>query len=1035
MGGNTLSVELDTLELKVQSNADQAALKVDKLTSALNNLKGITKGGVGLTTVANQLSKLNGALSGLNINSKKITELKSALSGLSDVQKSTGLTSTINALKKLPQISKELSATDLSKFAGQMTQVANAVRPLASEMEKVSAGFKAFPIRIQKLISSNTGLAASNKTTGKSFGFFGTGISSAITKIGVWYLALRKIASVMAEWINESNSYIENMNLFTVAMGEAAQGAYDYAVQVNKVLGIDTSEWIRNQGVFKQITSGFGIAENDANQMSKVLTQLGYDISSFFNISIEDAMQKVQSGISGELEPLRRLGYALDQATLQQVAYNHGIDQSINTMTQAEKSYLRFIAIYDQSKNVMGDLARTVQTPANAIRILNQQITQLKRALGNLLLPILQQIIPWIQAFVVILTDAIQALANFFGFELPTIDYSGMDNIAVSAGGAADAVEDTANALGEAAGEAKKLKDYTLGFDELNIIKPDINTGNDHDGGSTAGIGGIDSGLDLSDYDYDFLGDAKSNVDSIIGGIRAWAGEMKEKLAPQLKYADDVFKRIGDFFRNSQWGSFGGFLQSTFSYIGEFAAKFGLLNLGDFSTMFLGLVEFFSGLSKWNTEDMVNGIKDFTLGVMSLPFDTLFLFIDGIGQLFGQDWGILDWFQGVKQSILDLNLGQWAADAKEKTIAVWEEIVTYFQEHFQAIGDFFKGLWESISGFFTQLWTDIQNVWSTVSNWFNTNIIQPIVSGFEGLKTRISQLFEGLWLIIQAVWVTVSDWFNTNVIEPIVGFFSGLWEKVSGFFTQLWEDIQGVWNPVSEWFNSNVVQPVTNFFKGVWTNVSGFFTNLWTDIQGVWNNASQWFDKNVIQPVTGSFDTVTSSISGAFSSAWLAVRQGAANAMNGVISGIESAINWIVDGINGLLGGFNNVASWAGNVLGKNWGGVTLLNRVYLGRVPVPQYEFGGFPTPGQLFVANEPGNPEMIGSIGGRTAVANNEQITEAIAAAVYNAVVSAQAQQADRPIQINETINLDGRAVYRNQRQVEQAQGYRMTTSTIPV
>ena len=139
-------------------------------------------------------------------------------------------------------------------------------------------------------------------------------------------------------------SYIENMNLFTVAMGEAAQ-RLDYAVQVNKVLGIDTSEWIRNQGVFKQITSGFGIAENDANQMSKVLTQLGYDISSFFNISIEDAMQKVQSGISGELEPLRRLGYALDQATLQQVAYNHGIDQSINTMTQAEKSYLRFIAI------------------------------------------------------------------------------------------------------------------------------------------------------------------------------------------------------------------------------------------------------------------------------------------------------------------------------------------------------------------------------------------------------------------------------------------------------------------------------------------------------------------------------------------------------------------------------------------------------------------------------------------------------------------------------------------------------------------
>ena len=133
-----------------------------------------------------------------------------------------------------------------------MTQVANAVRPLAPKMEKVSAGFKAFPIRIQKLISSNAGLAASNKTTGKSLVFSEPEFPAQLQKIGVWYLALRKIASVMAEWINESNSYIENMNLFTVAMGEAAQGAYDYAVQVNKVLGIDTSEWIRNQGALSK---------------------------------------------------------------------------------------------------------------------------------------------------------------------------------------------------------------------------------------------------------------------------------------------------------------------------------------------------------------------------------------------------------------------------------------------------------------------------------------------------------------------------------------------------------------------------------------------------------------------------------------------------------------------------------------------------------------------------------------------------------------------------------------------------------------
>lgn len=153
------------------------------------------------------------------------------------------------------------------------------------------------------------------------------------------------------------------------------------------------------------------------------------------------------------------------------------------------------------------------------------------------------------------------------------------------------------------------------------------------------------------------------------------------------------------------------------------------------------------------------------------------------------------------------------------------------------------------------------------------------------------------------------------------------------------------------------------------------------------------------------------------------------NLLNTLISSMETFTNRCRTALNNMLSDFLNTMSSV-KITGKNTVTYTPAYESY-----IPRFASGGFPTPGQLFVANEPGNPEMIGSIGGRTAVANNEQITEAIAAAVYNAVVSAQAQQADRPIQINETINLDGRAVYRNQRQVEQAQGYRMTTSTIPV
>ncbi|MFR1476446.1 MAG: hypothetical protein ACLSB9_12355 [Hydrogeniiclostridium mannosilyticum] len=489
-----MAVDIDSLQIEIEATSSDAAAKIDALATALTNLKTAAKGGAGLTTVSKQMQALANAAKLINsssINTVKLKEMTSALNGLSSIQKSSGLSSTINALKKLPQISESLEKADLGKFAVQMNQVADAMRPLATEMQKVSSGFSAFPIRIQKIIQSNTGLAASNNKAAKSFGVLGTGISSAQAKFGIYSVVFRQIARTASDWVKESNDYVENLNLFTVAMGDAAESALEYAEAVKEAVGIDPSEWIRNQGVFKQITGGFGVMEEKANLMSKNLTQLGYDISSFYNISIEEAMEKLQSGIAGKIEPLRRLGYAIDVATLQEVAYAHGIEQSVNTMNQAQKSQLRYLAIMEQSGNVMGDMARTVQTPANALRILNQQITQLTRALGNLLIPFLQQIIPYVQAFVEVITDAIQALALLVGFELPEIDYSGLDGVTSGATDAEDAIEG-------ATGAAKEMKKALLGIDELTILEPTASGGG---GGSGGGIGG-DLGLDLPEYDF-----------------------------------------------------------------------------------------------------------------------------------------------------------------------------------------------------------------------------------------------------------------------------------------------------------------------------------------------------------------------------------------------------------------------------------------------------------------------------------------------------------------------------------------------------
>ena len=491
-----MAVDIDSLQIEIEATSSDAASKIDQLATALTNLKSAAKGGAGLTTTTKQLQALSNAaklINGTNLNSQKIQQFASAMNSLANIQKASGLSSTINALKKLPDISTALDKADLGKFAQQMNRVASAMRPLATEMQKVANGFSAFPIRIQKIIQSNSALTASNNKAAKSFGVLGTGISSAKAKFGIYLIAFRQIASVMSDWVKESNDYVENLNLFTVAMGDYAAEAKVYAEEVQAAMGIDPSEWMRNQGVFMQMAAGFGVATDSAALMSKNLTQLGYDISSFYNIGIEEAMEKLQSGLAGEIEPLRRLGYAIDVASLEQVALNHGITESVNAMSQAEKSQLRYIAIMEQSTNAMGDLSRTIQTPANAMRILNQQITQLSRALGNLLIPMLQQIIPWVQAFVEVITEAIQALAVLFGFELPTIDYSGLDGVSVGASEAEDAI-------GGATDAAKKMKRELLGIDELTILEPNAASG----AGGAGGVGGAggDLGLDLPEYDF-----------------------------------------------------------------------------------------------------------------------------------------------------------------------------------------------------------------------------------------------------------------------------------------------------------------------------------------------------------------------------------------------------------------------------------------------------------------------------------------------------------------------------------------------------
>ena len=524
-----MSTTIEQLELEVQSNSTSAVGGIDALSESLRRLKAATapvsKGGVGLGALSNSLKKFSqsvSGLTGLTLAKEQVQGLVDALKPLESVQKS-GFNSLASGLDKLvkiaPQIdtvTESLRKTDLDFFADQCNRVATAITPLATQMEKVAAGFSAFPAKIQRLLKGNTNLAASNTVLGKSY-------VNLAAKISAAYIGLKSITSVIAGWITASNSYIENLNLFNVSMGQYAEEARNYAEQVGEVMGINPGEWMRNQGVFMTITEGFGVASDRAYTMSKNLTQLTYDLASFFNISTSDAFQKLESGISGELEPLRRLGYDLSVARLQQEAYNLGIEKSVTAMTQAEKAELRYYAIMTQVTNAQGDMARTLEAPANQLRILQAQVEQATRALGNLFLPILKAILPYAIALAKAIRMVAEIIAGFFGVSIPEFDM-GTDAI----GGVASGAGEAADGLGDASKKAKELKNALLGIDELNVISPPEDSS-----GGAGGAGGIGGGggLGFELPTYDFIADAvNEQVDKIMAKIQPFLDWVRENI-------------------------------------------------------------------------------------------------------------------------------------------------------------------------------------------------------------------------------------------------------------------------------------------------------------------------------------------------------------------------------------------------------------------------------------------------------------------------------------------------------------------------
>jgi hypothetical protein len=987
-------------------NSGDASQKITRLTNALTALSQV--GNVKISSsIANQLTAINTALAGLKwTDGDKLTSLANGLRPLSELGKAN-MTTFINQLSKLPKVIEDLEAANIDKFTQQMTALAAAMKPFADEMQKVSNGFSAFPSKIQKLITSTEKYNASARKATSTTGKFTSGLKAL--NVAAVAITFRKIGHFIAQAVTESNKYQEDLNLFTVALGQYAAEAQNYAEKVSDVMGIDPAQWLRNQGVFNTLLTGFGDTAERAQLMSQNLTQLGYDISSFFNISIEDAMQKLQSGISGELEPLRRLGYDLSQARLEQTALNLGIKESVANMTQAEKAELRYYAIMTQVTTAQGDMARTLEAPANQLRILQAQLTQAARAIGNIFIPALNAILPYAIAVVQVIREIANALANLAGFKLTDVDYSGVNSAAVGAGSLADNLDD-------AAGAAKKLKQYTAGFDELNVFAP--NTGS----GSGAGAGGA-GGFDFDLPTYDFLGDA---VQTRIGEIKKM---IEDTLAEITTIVSGFMLAVGAILVVTgvniplgvglmaagavglaatvglNWTAMGSELASTLALITGVVGGFLLA---------LGAIMAFSGAN------LPLGIALMALGGASLVSAAVINWHNSdrhltdalttlTGVLAGASLavGAMLAFTGVATGLGIALMAVGAVTLVSAAALNWNSIPDALASPLSRVGLLVSGATLALGAILA--FSGCMPLGIALMAIGATSLVSVMALNWNGLSDEIQNVIAIITTVVSVAFLAIGAalaFSGANI--PL-----GLALLAAGAVT-MGTAIMPNWNDLSD----NVQQKINMITTvvggallavGAILALSGVALPLGLGLMAAgalslgavatlnWDFVVNSI-KKVVSVITGILSGalivlgVLLCLSGAGVGLGLAVLAAGLSLSyaawtlddNPITRFVRQMANSIIGLVNGVIDAINDMFHIKFN--GLSVMGITLIPAFDIRLVDIPHipfFEDGGFPNEGQLFIAREAG-AEMVGAMGRRTAVANNDQIVEGISAGV---------------------------------------------------
>ena len=1071
-----MAESIDQLQIDINAQANRAnkvidtlCSKIDRLTVSMNHLDGSKLGVLAngvqrlgtamqtmnnvktsdFTRLAKNLQTLNNLdvskLSNLSVNVKHIATAFNGLSGMEESAKQMtalasgikqlGYSSAEKAIKNIPLLATAMKKlmSELStapKVSQNLIDMTNALAKLARTGSSSGKAANSLVSSFNRISKASIGMKFNLLSAVNGISAIRRSILSALGVAGGFYAVIRGIK----ESINIASDLTEVQNVVDVTFGNYKKKIEDLANVSIPELGMSELTTKQIASRYQAMGTAMGISQKKMADMSVELTRLTGDMASFYNVEQKAVGEDLEAIFTGQTKPLRQYGLDLTEATLQEWALKNGIDANINSMSQMEKTMLRYQYVMSNTGAAQGDFVRTADTWANQVRVLKENFKALGSVMGSTFINALKPLVKSLNSAMSHVISFAKVVSNALGKIFGWTYEENSGGIAQDYEDIADSAEDLAKGTGKAAENAKKLKQQLQGFDELNVLTSDLADNLDASTGGTGGTGsGATSGYEgqwkktgealpfESDIDTlrklgktisETLINAMESIDwnvayekarnfgtglaEFLNGLfegyngKTLFGEVGKTIASALntvvysalsfgetfdfkQFGYNIADGINNFFRTFDFGALAKTINVWVDGIFDLIAT--TIKEKDKNAIFDAFIDFFGNLELDTVAIVIGAISikkigkivwGFALGTVLKPLAHTFLL--NLGATLTADVGTV------------LGAGTFAGIAATIGFGIVGALTSWFagQEVGKLIGrlifpedaDWYKDFsWFGEDGFFKTILIDLETsldgLNKMLTDWTNNPVLTLFANTAHSLMTDPLNVFN-IQLENLKNNKSIQEWFNANV-QP--WFTKEKWknlaENIPNAIKEKWNEFTSWWQNTAmvSWWNNNVAPWFTKEkWKNVGQGIKDGITGIWSDFVSWWQGTAigNWWNNNVAP----WFSKEKWNFSG--------IKDGVSSAFQGAIEAIKQKWNSFANTLNSIL---------KINIQPVIVGGKTIFSGGVLNLGVIPTFAQGGFPEDG-WFRASQ---GEMIGKFdNGQSVVANNNQITDGISAAV---------------------------------------------------